>query len=110
MIRCVRSISRFSPMAPSVLTAIADFLQCVPVKVGGLTIKPGDLIHGDCNGVTTIPIDIANKVAALCEHYVDAEAIILNYLKSDQVTPQGLGEALQECRRTLQQLADGLKQ
>jgi hypothetical protein len=41
---------------------------------------------------------------------VDAEAIILNYLKSDQVTPQGLAEALQECRLTLRQLADGLKQ
>lgn len=82
----------------------------VPVQVGGLTIKPGDLIHGDCNGVTTIPIDIAKKVAALCKHYVDAEAIILNYLKSDQVTPQGLAEALQECRLTLRQLADGVKQ
>ena len=79
----------------------------VPVQVGGLTIKPGDLIHGDCNGVTTIPIDIAKRVAALCEHYMVAEAIILNYLKSDQVTPQGLAEALQECRLTLRQLADG---
>jgi len=81
----------------------------VPVQVGGLTIKPGDLIHGDCNGVTTIPIDIAKRVAALCEHYMVAEAIILNYLKSDQVTPQGLAEALQECRLTLRQLADGQK-
>ena len=80
-----------------------------PVQVGGLTIKPGDLIHGDCNGVTTIPIDIAKRVAALCEHYMVAEAIILNYLKSDQVTPQGLAEALQECRLTLRQLADGQK-
>ncbi len=77
-----------------------------PVQVGGLTIKTGDLIHGDCNGVTTIPIDIAKRVAALCEHYMDAEAIILNYLKSDQVTPQGLAEALQQCRLTLQQLAN----
>jgi len=81
----------------------------VPVQVGGLTIKPGDLIHGDCNGVTSIPIDIAKRVAALCEHYMVAEAIILNYLKSDQVTPQGLAEALQECRLTLRQLADGQK-
>jgi len=26
-----------------------------PVHVGGLTVMPGDLLHGDQNGVTTIP-------------------------------------------------------
>src|SRR5436309_12654468 len=27
----------------------------VPVHVGGVMIHPGDLIHADCNGVSTIP-------------------------------------------------------
>src|SRR5205807_6469102 len=27
----------------------------VPVHVGGVMVQPGDLLHGDCNGVTTIP-------------------------------------------------------
>src|SRR5882672_5353721 len=38
--------------------------QCnVPVSVGGVQILPGDLLHGDCNGVTTIPLDIAMDTA-----------------------------------------------
>lgn len=81
----------------------------VPVEVGGLTIKPGDLIHGDCNGVTTIPIEIAKNVAILCEEYIAAEAIILNYLKSSQLTPKGLAEAQLECKLSLQKLADSMK-
>src|ERR1700732_1196234 len=33
------------------------------VRVGGLTVHPGDLIHADVNGVTTIPLHIAADVA-----------------------------------------------
>lgn len=33
-----------------------------PVKVGGLVVKPGDLVHGDRNGVQTIPLEIATQV------------------------------------------------
>src|SRR3954471_18650873 len=38
----------------------------VPVSVGGVTVHPGDLLHGDLNGVTTIPHAIASEVAAAC--------------------------------------------
>jgi 4-hydroxy-4-methyl-2-oxoglutarate aldolase len=34
------------------------------VTVGGLQIQPGDLVHGDCHGVQTIPFEIADKVPA----------------------------------------------
>src|ERR687883_504020 len=30
-----------------------------PVRVGGVTVQPGELIHADANGVTTIPLGIA---------------------------------------------------
>ena len=76
----------------------------IPVQVGGLTINPGDLLHGDCNGVTTIPIEIAREVAQLCDQYVVAESIILDYLKTDNVTPKGLTQAQKECSQVLKQL------
>lgn len=79
------------------------------VRVGGITIKPGDLIHGDCNGVTTIPIEIAGSVARLCKPYMEAEGLILNYLKKKQVTSPGLAEAQKECKDYLKKLADSLK-
>jgi 4-hydroxy-4-methyl-2-oxoglutarate aldolase len=32
------------------------------VRVGGLEIAPGDLVHGDLHGVQSIPLEIADKV------------------------------------------------
>src|ERR1700681_4065947 len=52
------------------------------VRVGGLTIQPGDLIHADANGVATIPLDIAAEVAGAAAEFVAAEAILLDYLKT----------------------------
>jgi 4-hydroxy-4-methyl-2-oxoglutarate aldolase len=34
----------------------------LPIKVGGLWVKPGDLIHGDHHGVVSIPPEIAGKI------------------------------------------------
>jgi regulator of RNase E activity RraA len=36
----------------------------VPVRVGGLEIKPGDLLHADRNGLLTVPHDVAPHVAS----------------------------------------------
>ncbi|MCA9069884.1 MAG: RraA family protein, partial [Planctomycetaceae bacterium] len=33
----------------------------IPVTVGGIVVYPGDLLHGDLNGVTTIPHEIASE-------------------------------------------------
>ncbi len=79
------------------------------VEVGGIKIKPGDLIHGDCNGITTIPLAIAPRVAALCAPFMEAESIILKYLKNHQVTPKGLAQAQKECKDYLKQLASSIK-
>lgn len=81
----------------------------VPVRVGGLVIHPGDLIHGDRNGVTTIPIEIAAAVAEACPEFVAAEAVILDYLKSERVTPDGFAAAHRECRRRIAELEKQLK-
>ena len=69
----------------------------VPVTVGGIAVYPGDLLHGDANGVTTIPNEVAADVAHACEEYVAAEQIVLDYLAEGSVTPEGLGEARKAC-------------
>ena len=35
----------------------------LPVRVGSLMVNQGDLLHGDANGVTNIPPEIASEVA-----------------------------------------------
>jgi 4-hydroxy-4-methyl-2-oxoglutarate aldolase len=38
-----------------------------PVKVGGLEVRPGDLLQGDIHGVQTIPLAIAEKIPAAAQ-------------------------------------------
>lgn len=63
------------------------------VRVGGLTIHAGDLIHADTNGVATIPLEIAGDVADGAAEFVQAESIVLDYLKSGSVDTKHFGEA-----------------
>jgi regulator of RNase E activity RraA len=53
-----------------------------PVRVGGLVVQTGDLLHGDCNGVSDIPLEIATEVADAAEEFVAAEAHVLEYVKA----------------------------
>jgi len=35
------------------------------VEIGGLTMRSGDLLHGDLHGVQMIPLDIAPQIPAV---------------------------------------------
>ncbi len=54
----------------------------LPVRVGGLMVNQGDLLHGDANGVTSIPLDIAAEVADVSEEFIAAEDIVMKYVKA----------------------------
>ena len=45
----------------------------VPVTIDGMYVRPGDLIHGDENGVVLIPDSIATKVAAEARKVLEHE-------------------------------------
>jgi regulator of RNase E activity RraA len=81
----------------------------IPVRIGGVVIHPGDLLHGDRNGVTTIPLEIAEATAEACAEFVAAEAVVLDYVKSGKVTAEGYAAAHQECRRRINALGERLK-
>jgi regulator of RNase E activity RraA len=49
----------------------------VPVVVDGLCVEQGDLIHGDANGVLSVPLEVAERVAP--------EAIRLRQLEDQAV-------------------------
>ncbi len=54
----------------------------LPVRVGGLMVNTGELLHGDSNGVTNIPIEIAAEVAQVAAEFVAAEEPVISYVKS----------------------------
>src|SRR6266404_885855 len=54
----------------------------LPVRVGGLMVSQGDLLQGDPNGVTNIPIEIASEVADVAGEFLAAEELVMRYVKS----------------------------
>jgi regulator of RNase E activity RraA len=81
----------------------------VPVRVGGVWVNPGDLLHGDRNGVTTIPHEVAALVAEGCAGFMDAESVVLDYLRTGSVTAVGYVTARDECKRRMMELGKKLK-
>jgi regulator of RNase E activity RraA len=54
----------------------------LPVHVGGLTVNNGDLLHGDLNGVTRIPLEITEEIPQIAAEFVAAEKLVLDYVRS----------------------------
>jgi len=54
----------------------------LPVRIGGLMVNQGELLHADANGVTSIPVEIASEVSEVADKFVAAEALMLDYVKA----------------------------
>ena len=67
-----------------------------PVQVGGIDVYPNDLLHGDANGVTTIPLEIAADVADACVEFAAAESIVIDLAKTGTASLAKLHEAYAE--------------
>ena len=81
----------------------------MPVHVGGVTVHPGDLLHGDRNGVTTIPTELAAAVADGCSELAAAESVVLDYLKAGMPTVHGFAAARSECHRRFEETGKRLR-
>ncbi|MBM3774714.1 MAG: RraA family protein [Acidobacteria bacterium] len=75
-----------------------------PVRVGGIAVSPGDLLHADANGVSTIPAEIASDVAAAAADFVAAEAIVLNFVKTGSRDVKQFAQARQAMGEAIDQL------
>jgi regulator of RNase E activity RraA len=53
-----------------------------PVEAGGLKVQTGDLLHGDANGVTNIPLDLAAEIADVADEFIAAEGHVIEYAKA----------------------------
>ncbi len=54
-----------------------------PIKIAGVDVAPGDLIHADKHGVCIIPLDIAPKLAEACREVERLERPLLDICRSD---------------------------
>jgi regulator of RNase E activity RraA len=72
----------------------------VPVKVGGVWVRPGDLIMGDKHGVIKIPLEVAKDVPKAAQMVEDWERKVINFCKSREFTVEGLKEKFMSPRPT----------
>ncbi len=77
----------------------------VPVQVGGIDVYPDDLLHGDANGVTTIPREIAADAADACAEYAAAEAVVISTAQSGSATLTQLRDAYGEMKTRIADLS-----
>jgi 4-hydroxy-4-methyl-2-oxoglutarate aldolase len=54
------------------------------VEIGGLRIKPGDLVHGDCHGVHTIPLSIAAAIPPKAAEILEQERELIGVCRSPE--------------------------
>jgi 4-hydroxy-4-methyl-2-oxoglutarate aldolase len=67
---------------------IVDFGQ--PVKIGGLEIKSGDLLHGDLHGVQSIPLSLARLIPEVAARITTREQALIALCRSADFTLEKL--------------------
>lgn len=75
-----------------------------PVCVGGIEVRPGDLLHADANGVCTIPETIAPEIAEAAAEFVAAEAVVLEFTRGGNRDVKAYSHARQEMLRRIADL------
>ncbi|OGL07337.1 MAG: hypothetical protein A3F92_04350 [Candidatus Rokubacteria bacterium RIFCSPLOWO2_12_FULL_71_22] len=70
----------------------------LPVKVGGLWVKPGDLIHADQHGVVTIPPEIAARIPEAVGKVEADERKIISFCQSSTFSVEDLKALYKQIR------------
>ncbi len=67
-----------------------------PVEIGGLTVHPGDLLHGDRHGIVSIPPQIAARVPAAAAALREKEQRVIALCHSADFSVEKLRAAVKE--------------
>ena len=100
---CIRDIPQWAPGFQALAGSIAPshahvHLACfgAQVRIHGMLVRSGDLIHADRHGAVVIPEAVAAKIPAACDLLARKEAVILDLARKPGFTVAKLREALQK--------------
>jgi regulator of RNase E activity RraA len=65
------------------------------VSICGLTVKPGDLLHGDENGLLTIPPEVSDRIAEQAHGIWEKERDLLDFVRSEAFSLEALKGRMQ---------------
>ena len=66
-----------------------------PVRIGGLLINSGDLLHGDKHGVQNVPLEIAAQLPAACRKKREGEFDFIDFYRAPDFTIEKMRDQLQ---------------
>jgi len=55
----------------------------IPVEVGGLVVRPGDILHADCNGVVAIPPEILEDLPEAIDKLLEREREVIGKMRAE---------------------------
>jgi 4-hydroxy-4-methyl-2-oxoglutarate aldolase len=89
----VRALGGFQYFCPGIVVSHGNPIICevnIPVTVEGMAVRPGDLLHGDANGVLVVPDAVADRVAAEAERVRADEREVLDFVRAPGLTVEKL--------------------
>ena len=98
---CIRDIPQWAPGLPVLAGSVApsharvhlvDFGK--QVRVAGMVVRSGDLVHADRHGAVVIPEGVAAKIPDACDLLQRKEAVILDLARQPGFTVEKLRDAL----------------
>jgi 4-hydroxy-4-methyl-2-oxoglutarate aldolase len=81
----VRALGGFQYFCPGFVVSHGNPFICevnVPVVLEGLAVGPGELLHGDVNGLLVVPDGIADRLATQIEKVRAGEREVLDFVRS----------------------------
>jgi len=66
------------------------------VTIGGLQVKPGDLLHGDRHGIVTVPKAIAGEIPVAAVKLRAYEQKIIDFCDSKEFSVEELGRVMKD--------------
>jgi regulator of RNase E activity RraA len=68
----------------------------IPVKIGGIWVRPGDVLHADRHGVLRIPVETVRELPAAAAEVAAKESRILRLCQSSEFTVERLRDIFAE--------------
>ncbi|MFZ3264767.1 MAG: RraA family protein [Terriglobales bacterium] len=66
------------------------------VKIGGLEVQPGDLLHGDHHGILTVPLPIAARIPAVATKLQQGERKVIDLCASKEFSVDKLRQMMRD--------------
>jgi regulator of RNase E activity RraA len=89
----VRALGGFQYFCPGFVVSHGRPVICdvnIEVTLAGLAVRPGDLLHGDVNGILVVPETVASRVADEAALVRQAEREMLEFVRKPGLTVEKL--------------------